>query len=646
MKKFKFYNVTPVFPADTAFVIDNVRRLRREVGLDCVAFSLSMHPQGTPATVNAKTKLDAYRQIREALADEPGLEIGVLVQSTIGHGWSGRRQLTEEPWQRIVMQDGAISSRMCPSDERFRRYILDAIEAIAETRPSFMLIDDDFGLRNGECFCPAHLAELNATAGTQFKTPQEAQAALAACKMSDPLLWIWEELRIDLSRRFAREIREAINRHDPAIRCGYCVVFTGFVFAQEIAQILAGDTEPLVRLANAYYLDTSTQAIPAQAGINAKGRAAVAAIREVLDESDTFPHTRFSESAIALHAHLTCGILDGLCSSKLWITDFTRPNPAACIEYERMLAQNRRFYDALLSAVDGIQWQGFVQPIPRVERNYNPLNPYARFREVDYATALLSRFGVPFTYERSNRKAPRLLCGANVDSFSDAELIEFLKGGLLLDLEAAEKFQNRGFAQYLGCLIEKDPDGLYTHEVVVETGIAYRSLGANNVRRIIPTSAETRVYTWLHCGDEPTVNNRYGPGTTCFVNAFGGRAVISAFSPRQPQYILLAHGRRDVLLVALEALNGGPISLRVEERQDVCARFGRMTDGTLLLSIFNANLDPLESIHLLSTTPIAAVQRLGSSGAWHDVPVVAEGESRYRLDIRLEIAVPGIFRIV
>ena len=51
-------------------------------------------------------------------------------------------------------------------------------------------------------------------------------------------------------------------------------------------------------------------------------------------------------------------------------------------------------------------------------------------------------------------------------------------------------------------------------------------------------------------------------------------------------------------------------------------------------------------IHLLSTTPIAAVQRLGSDGAWHDVPVVAESERRYRLDVRLEIAVPGIFRLV
>jgi hypothetical protein len=645
MKKFKFYNITPLFAQDTAFVVDNVRRLRRETGLDCVAFCLSMHPQGTPAAVHAATTLAAYREVRRALAGETGLEIGVLVQSTLGHGWSGRRQITDEPWQRIVMQDGAVSSRMCPSDERFRRYILDAIGELAATKPSFLLIDDDFGLRTGECFCPAHLAELNAAAGTQFKTPNEAQAALAACDPAAPLLWTWESLRIDLSRRFAREIREAIDRHDPAIRCGYCTPYMGYVFSEAIAKLLAGGTEPLVRIANAYYLSTNTQSLPAMAGVNAKARAAVASIREVLDESDTFPHTRFSESATALHAHLTSAILDGLTSSKLWIADFTRPNPGGCREYERIVARNRRFYDALLTAVDGIQWQGFVQPIPAFARNYNPLNPIALLRQPDYATSLLCRFGIPFAYERSDRKTLRMLCGANVDSFTDEELLEFLKGGLLLDTVAAEKLQARGFARHLGCTVEKDENGLFTQEVVVETGVAYRSLGAHDVRRIVPASPETRVVTWLHNGASPSDANRYGPGSTCFVNEFGARIVVSSFSPQQPPHILFAHGRREVLVAILDALSGGAMPLRADESQDVCARCGRMPDGGALLALFNANLDPLEGVHLLASAPIAAAQRLGSDGAWHDVPLAAEGEGRYRLDVRLEIAVPGIFRL-
>lgn len=646
MKKFKFYTVTPLFTENTDFVVDNVRRLRREAGLDCVAFCLSMHPRGTPATVQAAATLAAYRKVKQALAGDRDLEIGVLVQSTLGHGWSGRRQLTDEPWQRIVQNDGAVSSRMCPSDDRFRRYILDIVGELAATKPSFLLIDDDFGLRAGECFCPAHLAELNASAGTQFKTPAEAQAALAACGQADPLLWTFEALRIENSRRFAREIRGAIDRQDPAVRCGYCTPYMGYVFSEEITRLLAGGTEPFVRIANAYYLSTSTQALPAQAGVNAKARSSVAGIREVLDESDTFPHTRFSESATALHAHLACAILDGLTSSKLWIADFTRPNPGGCREYEAAIARNRRFYDALFTAVDGIAWQGFVQPIPRIERNYHPLNPIALFRQTDYATSLLCRYGVPFVYERSARKAVRMLCGSNVDSFTDDELLAFLKGGLLLDTVAAEKLQERGFARYMGCTVEKDENGLFTEEVVVQTGIAFRSLGVHDVRRIVPASPETRVVTWLHNGAQPSDANRYGPGATCFVNEFGARVAIAAFSPQQPPHILFAHGRREVLVAILEALCGGAMPLRVDETQDVCARHGRMADGSALLALFNANLDPLEGVRLRSSAPIAAAQRLGSDGGWHDVPLASEGEGRYRLDVRLEIAVPGIFRLV
>ena len=121
--------------------------------------------------------------------------------------------------------------------------------------------------------------------------------------------------------------------------------------------------------------------------------------------------------------------------------------------------------------------------------------------------------------------------------------------------------------------------------------------------------------------------------------------VVASFSPQQPSHLLFAHGRREVLIAVLEALCGGAMPLRTDESQDVCARCGRMSDGVALLALFNANLDPLEGVHLLSPAPIAAAQRLGSDGVWHEVALAAEGEGRYRLDVRLEIAVPGIFRL-
>jgi len=103
---------------------------------------------------------------------------------------------------------------------------------------------------------------------------------------------------------------------------------------------------------------------------------------------------------------------------------------------------------------------------------------------------------------------------------------------------------------------------------------------------------------------------------------------------------------KQALVAILDALCGGRMPLLVDEGQDVSARLGRMRDGAALLAVFNANLDPLEGVRLRSTAPIAAVKRLESDGAWHDLPFAAEGDGRYRLDVRLEIAVPGIFKLL
>ena len=68
MKTFKFHTVTPLFTEDLDFVVDNVRRVRRETGLNCIAFSLSMHPQGTPAAARAAKTIDAFQKVKQALA--------------------------------------------------------------------------------------------------------------------------------------------------------------------------------------------------------------------------------------------------------------------------------------------------------------------------------------------------------------------------------------------------------------------------------------------------------------------------------------------------------------------------------------------------------------------------------------------------
>ncbi|MBR3650245.1 MAG: hypothetical protein IKN52_08335, partial [Victivallales bacterium] len=108
----KFMNVVRVFPDNLDFTIAEIRRQHEEVGLTDFALSLSFHPTGTPASRNAEVLVSRFKAVKEALADTPSIHIGVLLQSTLGHGWSGPVPLTGEPWQRIVDVKGTVSSRM------------------------------------------------------------------------------------------------------------------------------------------------------------------------------------------------------------------------------------------------------------------------------------------------------------------------------------------------------------------------------------------------------------------------------------------------------------------------------------------------------------------------------------------------------
>ena len=129
-KKLNFINVVRLFLGNEQFTISEIRRQHKEVGLEKFALSLSFHPTGTPASKHAAKLIAAFRKVKEALADTPSIKLGVLIQSTLGHGWSGPVPLTGETWQRIVKDNGVVSSRMCPSDANFRQYVLDCVDGI------------------------------------------------------------------------------------------------------------------------------------------------------------------------------------------------------------------------------------------------------------------------------------------------------------------------------------------------------------------------------------------------------------------------------------------------------------------------------------------------------------------------------------
>lgn len=84
-----------------------------------------------------------YDLFRDRLA-EMGLECGVLVQATIGHGYP----LDEaSPFTQYVgMANGRTEYVCCPYDEGFKRHFFNEFATIAKHRPKIIMVDDDFRL--------------------------------------------------------------------------------------------------------------------------------------------------------------------------------------------------------------------------------------------------------------------------------------------------------------------------------------------------------------------------------------------------------------------------------------------------------------------------------------------------------------------
>ena len=128
---------------------------------DCALFKMTLHPEGNPPAPKAEILTEGYKIIKNKL-DEMGLISGILVQASIGHGYS----LGEDsPFSKYVnLNDGKIETVCCPYDDGFCEYIENAMSVLAGAEPSIIMVDDDLRLifRQGNgCACHMHMKETN-----------------------------------------------------------------------------------------------------------------------------------------------------------------------------------------------------------------------------------------------------------------------------------------------------------------------------------------------------------------------------------------------------------------------------------------------------------------------------------------------------
>ena len=658
-------DIAPLLPGREEEVADDLRRLARETCIDAVAFSCSLHPEGDPPLDKATAFAPLVARMKARLAGS-GLRVGVLVQSTMGHGYVPD---SPAPFQTLRLRDGRAPAVFCPLDDAFRAHIRAQVASlVAGTDPDFLLLDDDtrLGSGYGGCLCPLHRAALARRLGEPETAFEDLAAALAAG--ADPALQrAFDETQADSMERFFRDVRAAIDSAKPGLPAILCSCGYEMPLAPRFSGILAAPGQRRsVRLNNGRYIREGLRDIPFWLHGTAWQLAQREPDMDVLCEPDTCPHNRYATAATILHYHLTLSVLEGCAGAKLWLSRLHEWEPASGEAYRLLLAENRAFYPALAALRP--TWEGVRVPLAATAA-----------WGIDWGSSLLGLFGFPYGNDRapaggSGGAAPRSLApwalsAHDVLVLSDDELRAILRGRALLDGGAAVELAKRGFAPLTGVDARDWGDLPRASFEEWDGGCINRGVPAVDLRAHDPAARELstlRHRAWELAPDTEPV----APGTLLFDNAEGGRVLAVSFRLPTPLDRELGHWhaynetrkRRLAELLTLlcdgdeAAWTGGARHLG---DAPLLFRAGRAADGARLWLAMPISLDPVEVIPLSLSAPAddpscrsaaylrrpSRVERLCADGSWRGVDTATPAPGRLDLRLRLLPAEPAVLRL-
>ena len=81
------FTIMPIDVNHVDEICDDIKYQYENGIADCALFKMTLHPDGTPPAPKAEILTEGYKNIKNRL-DQMGLKSGILVQASIGHGYS------------------------------------------------------------------------------------------------------------------------------------------------------------------------------------------------------------------------------------------------------------------------------------------------------------------------------------------------------------------------------------------------------------------------------------------------------------------------------------------------------------------------------------------------------------------------------
>lgn len=617
-----------IIPLDTSHVDEICLDIKNqyENGIaNCALFLLTLVPEGTPVIDKAKIMCEKYDVFRDKLATF-GLECGILVQASIGHGYTLNEMF---PFQPVIgLTDGMEKNVCCPYDENFRTHFKDVMKTLASHKPKTIMLDDDFRLIARPykgCACPLHLKRLAEIIGE----PITREELLEHTKSHD-------EKSVKITKAFIRTqkeslvgavkaMREGIDEVDPRLPGVYCCCGNAAEFASEIAEIIAGKGNPItVRVNNGNYTPQGARGQSTVAFRAATQKIHMGdKVQAVLAETDTCPHNRYSTSALSLHTHFVVSILEGAAGAKHWITRTTDYEPKSGKAYRDTLSKYSGFYNTLSDIVPKLMWVG-ANNFLSAEPTYGYENEFQK--SCHWAHCVLERMGIPMFYS-SKVSGAVFLDGDDSKNFTDEECRKILSGTCILSSNAAKIFNERGYEEYTGVSV-KEWNGVNTsfERISPKGNMVKTQQQIMELVKLYDDVIEDSTVYYLKDGKEEVP---LFPGSTIYKNKIGGTVIVYAGTPEarfsyRTAFSFLTESRKEQLVRQLKESGALPVYFIGDEEVYMKAGF---YGNDLYCAIVNTGFDPIEQINLCVEKKVTKVEKLMPDGIFTDCDFSIQNET-------------------
>jgi len=587
----------------------------------CALFEMTLVPEGNPPADKASILCNKYDLFRDKLS-AMGIPNGVLVQASIGHGWVLGEMF---PFQRYIgFGNGQAYNVVCPYDEGFRQYIYGVMQTIARHSPDHIMLDDDFRLMlrdGGGCACPLHMKRFNELAGTSMTREELLEVTSSDTEESRRYAEIFIRTQEESLLETAKIMRAGIDSVDPSLPGSFCCVGNNAENGASIAKIMAGEGNPVVvRINNGNYTPAGARYF---SSVFFRAAAQIAKLRDQVDvilaETDTCPQNRYSTGAMSLHTHFTGTILEGAMGAKHWITRLSSFEPESGRAYRKILSRYRGFYDTVSSLLPSLRWRGcripvLNQPLLKLKGELNGGEDIYS----GWGNCVLERLGLPMYFSAENGGV--LCLEGDIVKQSDDEILEALKGPVLLASDSALALIQRGFGQYLGVDVRTWQGMQPSGEQYISTDT--RSAAQMKIKELVPNQPETQVDSIVYNTIDSENRTPLFPGSTIYKNKLGGTIFTFAGTPRT-NYILteafsyLNYSRKQQLIRMLQTTNELPAYYPNDE--EVYLRVADMDDGGLFCAVFNLGLDPIEELEMVFNRPIFRIEKVMPDGTLREL---------------------------